>query len=241
MIATRTRFILLLLASTLLAACAATTPDVSVAPSLNEPPASEPDTTADPCVPGFVCSGELLPGEYRSTSTGATVTFALAGAGWSGSEDIPGEGFALFNDAVGGTHGISVVAYDGEVYTDVCSGGPREQIGGVPSDLIRFIATVEGVQAEAPGPATVGGQSAFRLDLTTDSPCPDDQDFMWLWGFPEGRDFHLNDAERARVYALETGGATIVIVIEAFPDADYDLLLQKADEVLATMTIGPGS
>ena len=184
-----------------------------------------------------MCGADLVPGDYTSTSTGASITFTLAAEGWSGSEDIQGEGFALFNDAVGGQHGISVVAYDGEVFADVCSGGPKEMIGAAPADFIAFLAGVEGVTAEEPVDTTVAEHNAIRLDLTTVSPCPDDR--MWLWTFRENRDFHFNDAERVRVYAVDAGGTTVIILIEAFPEADYAVLLHKAEEVIASMTITP--
>jgi hypothetical protein len=238
--AARTRLPPVLLIAVLIGACTAASSsslETSLGPSTSEAPAASAlgEPTPKPCIPGFVCGAELVPGDYTSTSSGPTITFTLAGEGWSGSEDIQGEGFALFNDAVGGGHGISVVAYDGEVFTDVCSGGAKETIGAAPGDLITFLAGVEGVQAEEPVETTVGGRPAIQLDLTTVSPCPDDR--MWLWTFPNDRDFHVNDAERVRVFALDAGGWTVIIVIEAFPDADYDVLLQKADEVIATMTI----
>jgi hypothetical protein len=62
---------------------------------------------------------------------------------------------------------------------------------------------------------------------------------MWLWPLPEHGDFHLDDGERARVYEVDAGCDTVVIVIEAFGEANYDVLLEKADEVFATMTITP--
>jgi hypothetical protein len=195
-----------------------------------------------PCVPGFVCGAALAPGEYRSTSTGAIITFTLAGEGWSGREDTPGtvrgDGFALFNDAVGGQHGIGVYAYAGEVFTDVCS---PETTATAAMDFITFLAGVDGVQADEPVVTEVGGRPAIRLDLTTDSPCNDLEfgDRMWLWPLPVHFDFHLNDSERVRVYAVDAACTTVAIVIEAFEDTTWDILLEKAEEVIATMTIAP--
>jgi len=197
-----------------------------------------------PCVPGFVCGGALVPGDYASTSTGANITFTLTGEGWSGLEDtpgdIPGDGFALFNDAVGGRHGIGIYAYAGEVFTQVCS---DETTGTAATNFVTFLAAVEGVSAEEPVPTQVGGRPAIRLDLTTDSPCFDptlgDPTRMWLWPLPVHRDFHLNDGEHVRVYAVDAACVTVAIVIEAFPEAKFEILLEKAEEVIATMTIAP--
>jgi hypothetical protein len=175
-----------------------------------------------------------------------TITFTLVGEGWSGLEDSPGDGFALFNEAVGGPHGISVVSYSGEVFSELCSPEPTEMIGPKAADLIAFLAAVEGVDAGDPVDTTAGGLPAIRLDLTTVSPCndPDIGDRMWLWTLPTSGDFHFNDAEQVRVYAIDAGNVVVAIVIEGFPevagpDADYDVLLQKAEEVIATMVIAP--
>lgn len=207
----------------------------------NEPLCREVGETL-PCVPGFICGAALVPGEYTSTSTGAIVTFTLAGEGWSGLEDTPGDirgdGFALINDAVGGPHGIGMYAYAGEVFTQVCS---PASTATAAMDFITFLASVDGVQAEEPLPTQVGGRPAIRLDLTTDSPCNDPTfgDRMWLWPLPVHVDFHLNDDERVRVYAVDAACVTVAIVIEAFPGSNYDVLLEKAEEVIATMTIAP--
>jgi len=211
--------------------------------------ASEPlcqEVGEAPCVPGLVCDAALVPGEYSSTSTGANITFTLTGEGWSGLEEdtpgeVPGDGFALSNEAVGGRHGIGVHAYAGEVYTQVCSG---EATGTAVTDLVTFLAAVEGVHAEEPVATQVGGRPAIRLDLTTDSPCfnpdlRDDPDRMWLWPLPVHGDFHFNDGEQVRVYAVDAACVTVAIVIEAFPEANFDVLLEKAEEVIATMTIAP--
>lgn len=246
----RMRLLPLLLVILLIAACTAGSSSPSAETSLEPSPSeaaveSEPqpgESTAPPCDPGVVCSGPLLPGEYTSTSTGATVTFTLAGEGWSGLEDLPGDGFGLFNDAVGSTrtHVISVVAYLGEVFSEVCSPDATETIGSTGDDLLAFLATVEGVQRGAALNQQIGGLPTTGMDLTTVSPCNDTNfgDRMWLWVLPTSGDYHFNDAERVRVYAVDAGSATVVIVIEGFPDADYEVLLEKAEEVIATMEFG---
>jgi len=197
-----------------------------------------------PCVPGFVCGAALAPGVYTSTSTGANITFTLTGEGWSGVEDtpgdVPGDGFGLSSDAVVGIHGISVFRYFGEVYTQVCS---PENVGTAAPDFITFLMNTDGVQAEEPVTTQVGGRPAIRLDLTTDSPCnnsdPRIGDRMWLWPLPVHGDFHFNGGEHVRVYSVDAACVTVAIVIEAFVPSSYSVLLDKAEEVLATMTIAP--
>lgn len=244
----RGRLLPIVLVSALVSACAAAgspSTGVSQEPSATaeptKPQGSAPvEPTPKPCDPGFVCGAELAPGDYTSTSTGANITFTLAGEGWSGLEDTPGDGFALFNTAVVGGHGISVVAFSGEIFSEVCSPVQTETIGSSAADFIAFLTAVEGVEAEAPVDVEVGGRPAIRMDLATDSPCTD-PDRMWLWTLPVHGDFHFNDAEKVRVFAIDAGSATVLIVVEAFFDADYPGLLQKTDEVIASMTITPTS
>lgn len=209
------------------------------------PPAS-PSATVSPSAslsevsaPKKFTIGPLVAGTYTSDWAGPTITFTLPESGWQGDKLLMGEGFVLTNTTVGGGHGISVVSYSGDVYTDVCSEAQTEAIGIGAADLIDHLAGLNGVQAQPPVSTTVGGYPAVQLDLTTVSPCGT-PDRMWLWAtLPGHRDFHFNDGEHARVIAVDTGGATIVVVIEAFPGADYDLLIAKATTLLETMTLEP--
>jgi hypothetical protein len=108
-------------------------------------------------------------------------------------------------------------------------------------DFVSFLAGRDGIQAEQPVETQVGGRPAVRLDLTTGSPCndPEFRTRLWLWPLPMHGDFHLDPNEQVRVYAVDAGCLTVALVIEAFPGANYDVLLAKAEEVLATMTIQP--
>lgn len=243
--AARSRLLLIALVAALASACAAASPspsiEVSQEPSASaeatKPQGSAPvEPSAKPCVPGFVCNAELAPGDYTSTSTGATITFSLTGDSWSGLEDTDQDGFALFTTDAAAAHGISVVVFTGGIFSEVCSPDQTETIGSSPADFIAFLSAVEGVAAEAPIDVEVGGRPAIRVDLTTDSPCTD-PDRMWLWTLPVHGDFHFNDNEKVRVFAIDAGSVTVLIVVEAFLDADYPVLLQKTDELIATMTI----
>jgi hypothetical protein len=188
-----------------------------------------------PCDPGFVCSGTLEPGDYTSTSIGPTISFTLD-EGWRGDEDTPGAGFALLRTGIPGSHAMSVVSYSGEIFDEVCDPSQTSTIGASPAEFVDWLAGVEGVNAEAPVETEVGGRPAVQLDLTTESPCTE-PDRMWLWVVPVFGDFHFNDGETARVFAVDGGTATVIIVIEAYPNADFAQVLEAAETVLATMTI----
>jgi len=225
----------------LLAACALT---ASVTPSPSPLATPEETISASPspvsCAP-VVCDGPLAAGDYVSDTTGAHIEFTLNEHDWSGLEDVQGVGFALFLADVG-THAISVAKFAGEILTDACSPDATSTIGTTPAEFMAFLAARHGVTASAPVEVEVGGRPALQVDLTTevDAACmAADNERIWLWTLPAGRDFYFEDAEPARVIAVDGGSATVIIVIEAFPDADYDHLLDHATEVIETMVIEP--
>ena len=227
----------------LLAGCA---PSASVTPSpspiatLGESIAGIPSPAA--CDPGVVCDGPLAAGDYVSDTTGAHIEFTLDDHDWSGLVDIQDVGFALFLADVGGGHGVSVASYSGEIFTDACSSEATSTIGASPADFMTFLAARTGVTASDPVEVEVGGRPALQVDLTTeiDAACEaTGGGRIWLWVLPVVGDFHFNDAETARVIAVDGGSATVIIVIEAFPDADYDHLLDHAMEVVESMVIEP--
>jgi hypothetical protein len=189
-----------------------------------------------------VCDGPLAAGDYVSDTTGAHIEFTLDEHDWSGLADTPGDGFALFLADVRGGHGVSVVSYTGGIFTDACSSEATSTIGTTPADFMAFLAERTGVTATEPVEVEVGGRPALQMDLTTevDAACEaTGMGRIWLWTLPVHGDFHFNDAETARVIAVDGGSATVIIVIEAFPDADYDHLLDHAMEVVETMVIEP--
>ncbi|MEK6191891.1 MAG: hypothetical protein AABM41_06155 [Chloroflexota bacterium] len=227
----------------LLAACApsaSVTPSPSPLPTLEESIAGIPSPAA--CDPGTVCDGPLAAGDYVSDTTGAHIEFTLDDHDWSGLVDIQDVGFALFLADVGGNHAVSVVSYSGEIFTDACSSEATSTIGTTPADFMTFLAARTGVTASAPVEVEVGGRPALQVDLTTemDAACEaTGGGRIWLWVLPVVGDFHFNDAETARVIAVDGGSATVIIVIEAFPDVEYDHLLDHATEVVESMVIEP--
>ena len=238
----RLRWTAALGAALLVAACTGTPSPTPVATSTPSPVPAETDSEPTPvaCASGAVCDGPLAAGTYTSTTTGAKIKLELDG-GWSGQADIEGAGFALLLDDITGAHGVSVAAFGGEIFTDACDPSQTSTIGTAAADFVEFLRARDGVVAGEPVQLQVGGRPALQVDLTTELPpdCAEGPQRIWLWVLPVVGDFHFNDAETARVIAVDAGSTTVVIVIEAFPDADYDHLLERAMEVVGTMTIEP--
>jgi hypothetical protein len=246
--AARLRLLSIPLIALLLAGCASTS---SSSPTTSQPveasaPASVPGSqVAEPslasCDPGTICTGALAPGDYTSTGTGASISFSLTDGSWSADADTPGVGFALYLQDPGGPAGITVAPWAGVIFSDPCSPEPKETIGTAPADLMGVITGFDGVTADTPTNVTVGGLPGLMVNLTTSGPCPDSGGKLWVFETSGGATFNLRDATQARIYAVDAGSFTIVIAIEALGDADYETLLQKASEILATLVIAPGS
>lgn len=242
--AARMRLLPLFVVVALAAGCAAgssPSTEVSLEPSPSEdavesePAASEPGGSDAALCPPAVCDGPAAPGDYSSTSAGATISFTLAGQGWSGLADFPGEGFALFHDSAGnGQYGIWVAPVQGTVWSDVCGPPDTRTIGTSAAEFLAYLSAVEGITAGDPVNLSVGGKPAMQMDLTAASPC--DGPRMWLFVLPVHVAFYFDDGDVVRVWAVETGSGLVAIMVDAPADA-YDALLAKAGELLATMTI----
>jgi hypothetical protein len=228
----------------LLAACqpsASASPSVSPSFSPSHEEHSEPPSEQATCDPGVICDGPLAAGDYVSETTGARIEFTLDDHDWSGLEDTEGDGFGLFLADVG-THAISVVSFSGEIFTDACSPDATSTIEATSTAFMTMLTTRTGVTATAPIEVEVGGRPALQTDLTTtiDAACEaTGAGRIWLWTLPVHGDFHFTDEETARVIAVDGGSATVILVVEALPDVEWDHLLGHFTEVVETMTITP--
>lgn len=255
-----TRLRLLVLVSLVLAACSGTPEASAVADTDSTPLAAptnsqsvEPEPTREdsgppsfpPCEEGAVCGGPAA-GEFTSTSTGATITFTVPDDGWQGQQDLDGAGFAIFREDGGGYAGISVTSFSGEVFAQSCNSfDDVVQIENSTEAFMAWIREREGITASEPADVTVGGRPALQVDVTIELPpeCTEPP-WIWLWSLPVVGDFHLNDGETARLYAVEAVEAadtTVLIVVEAFEGVDWEPFLASAMTILEGMEIDAGS
>jgi hypothetical protein len=239
----------LLLVATLLSACA--TDDGSASASPSEPDESAAQSGSQAASPSDSANGDpeplpaggegpipIPPARYVSETTGASVTFELTDDTWRGLEDLPDVGFALLRE-FGTLASLSVVAFDGEVFSDPCDPAAEPTtIDDGAAAFVDWLASVPGVEAQAPTETTVGGMPAVVMDLTTALPAEcDEPPWIFLWVLPTVGDFHFGDAETVRVWAVDTEGGTVALVAEANEGVDTDAFLSAVDDILATMTI----
>jgi len=115
-------------------------------------------------------------------------------------------------------------------------------IGATPADLMAMMAERHGLYTSEVTELEVGGRPALLMDLTVtvDPECMQTGGGrIWLWTLPVQGDFHFVDHEQARVIAVDGGSATVILVVEAGPDVDWDHLLEHFTELVETMTISP--
>jgi hypothetical protein len=220
--------------------------EAAVASEVSEPsPTASREHEAPPslpaCDPESVCDGPIA-GEFTSTSTGAMITMTIPDDGWVGQRDIPGVGFGVFREDLGDYTGISITSFSGEVFAEACDpNAGTAQIDTAPEAFIAWLSEREGITAGEPIETTVGGQPAVSVDVTSELPeaCTEPP-WIFLWTLPEVGDFHLNDQETARIYAVEAADATVLIVVEAFPGADWEAFLPQAEAIIQAMEIDAG-
>lgn len=213
-------------------------PPTAAAPSASEGSISEPAPSEPTCEPGTVCSGELQPGTYTSTTLGPTITFEL-GPGWQGFPDIADVGFGMIRNDLGNASGISVTWFPGTVFEPGCDPQASE-IEAAPRPFVDWLAAHPDLEATAPAPVTVAGVDGWMIDVNSSVPAEcTEPPWIFLWELPTVGDFHLADDEQARLILLDAGDLTIAIVAESYPGSDHVGLLELTDAILSTMTITP--
>jgi hypothetical protein len=131
---------------------------------------------------------------------------------------------------------MTVMRFPGEVFTNQCEVGSTEPLAGADA-LVEWLEDHDGLKVAQVAPTEIAGRPATQLDATTRVPdvCPDP--VMFLWPLPVSREFHFNDGETVRLLVVELEQFSLVIVLEAFPDADPDEFFARAQAVLDTMKI----
>jgi hypothetical protein len=210
----------------------------TAAPTTTPPASPRTAPPASPDGPLAVVGGDLRPGRYRSTTTGLTVEFELAEAGWIGAEDIPETGFALVRPGIEG--GVTVTHFPGEVFSEPCSPDATEPIDASAEAFVGWLAAHPELDAAEPEATTLGGHPATQLDVSAavGEECPDFPR-IWLWVLPTVGDFHLDEGEAARFIAADVGETTLVVVIETFDPSQQDALLEASEPLLDSMTVAP--
>lgn len=222
----------------------APTPSAAATATATTLPAGTPPP---PCDTGVICDGGSMTGTYTTHSLDITVGFTLTGDGWIGGGDENLDGFRISRGDVGGSHAIAVTGWGRKWATDPCLPFGTTGVDATVAAFATRLTGTAGIVVEGESVSrTVADWPATQVDLTVASQCPD-AGTLYPWTSEAGHRYELADGLRARVIAFRvelprTLGLVplvkfIVVVVEAGPGADLELLLQKADELLETLTI----
>ena len=99
----------------------------------------------------------------------------------------------------------------------------------VAATISRF-AEIEGVDAGAPSAVTIGGAPGQRIDLRVSA-----SDVVLVPGLCDRYELEPND--RVRAYAVDVGGRTVTILVEA-PAAEFESFVAVAQRVLESVRWG---
>ncbi len=218
--------------------CASPADSVAPSASLSASPRSAPtasesadvETGAPPSVgaspadgDGELCAKEFEPcpipaGRYTTGAFEHPFTFTIDGDDWTNDRNWP--------------HGGSMTKAGADSFlwaSGVVSGRVGEEtidIGPAPADFIAHLGKFDGFTVSEPVPVTLDGVSGSQLDvLSNDVQAPG----MFL--LPEDA-FNLAPNEKARFLVLDKDGATVILFIESFDAATFDVFMADVGQPL---------
>lgn len=219
----------LLVASLLLAGCAATSAESSGQSPRPESSSAEQAATSCPYPHGGTCLGDLEGGTYTTKTFQPTLSYSVAEPGWVNEEDLSGN-FLIFRDSDPQTGPIGG-SYVG-VYRDVraaaqnCEEEAEAGIGQKPAELAAWLGTLPGVIDSVPEPVTVGGLDGVAVDLRLDpawtGSCP------WSGGYPVTALIIGNGV--SLLHHVLTGGISIRLYLLEFEDGNVAVEVTSVDE-----------
>lgn len=198
------------------------------------------------------CLGDLEAGDHVSSQFTPFIRFAewtykygrfgyTVPDGWT----TPEEGktfYVLAKQATGEDDAIwllsDIVAHAQDVACP--EGGAEAGIGRTASALSAWLATLPGLTATPPQPASVGGLSGFTLDVSVAGSwkrsCPGDTTptvALFADAAGPGHDFKLQGNGQMRLLLLDLGdGRTLLIDVWALDKATFDVLVAEAMPVV---------
>lgn len=157
--------------------------------------------------------GPLAAGEYLTELFRPRLSFTLVSGGWSAPNGEQPRHLLLLRRR---EPGALALAFD--------SGAAGESVAAT----IARLSSIPSTRANAPTPVVVGGASGQRIDVVSD-------DQVTVPGLAEH--YELEPTDAVRIYAVDVGGRTLTIIIEA-PESELASFAADAEQVLATVQFG---
>jgi hypothetical protein len=205
------------------------------------PVASAQSPSPGPSPRSLPSSGPVEPGTYVSSTLGPSITFTID-EGWQAlGADHPDEGFLLLDEGImeGRLAGFTVTTVAGEVFADPCDMASVMAIEAGHDSVIGFLAANPALEPQGePEPTEVSGFAGQQLDVRASLP-PGCEEAAFLFPLPVSAEFHLTEGETARFIAFDVDDRTIVLIMETYPDVDFEWFVERATRVVDSMVIEP--
>jgi hypothetical protein len=196
---------------------------VSASPSETAAPSVSTTATASAsAAAGKLCAKEFeacaLPaGTYRAGPFEPGFTFTVDGDDWVNQRAWP--------------HGGGVTYTDGAFFwmTGPMSGmidDKAVKVGDAPEDMVKFLDLPKDWVVADPQPVTVDGVNGVSVDTVTGPKAR-----PGLLTFPEDA-FNTDPKEKIRWIVLDKDGKTVVFLLDAFKEADFDAVSARVQPVL---------
>jgi len=214
----------------LLAACSAT-PASPSQPSTSAPTGAsvtptltvKPEPTAAPSGPIAIRVGPAPAGTYTTTTFKPTLEFRLPTDGWSFFFKDDDDEMALGNSDVELTGGRVASVLDSTTHAIVSA----------PDDLVAWLASHPGFEAELPQPATVGGIAGQSIDVTNTGTVDID-----IFAYPTGN-LRISAGTSARVWVLPYDGPDLAFCGFS-PSTKFQQALPILQPIIDSIVINPG-
>jgi len=205
------------------AVTASSVPSVSSEAPIASPPSSP---TASPTVSvGTLCAKDFQPcdipaGTYSSAPFSPAFTFTITAPAtnnraWPHGGDVTGDKGGLF-----WASGITGAATEKGPVT----------LGPAPADFIAFLSKPKGWVVSKPVPVTIGGVAGQQVDVATRK-----LGIRAVFTIPEDA-FNVDPGEKIRYLVLAKDGTTVVLMVDAFKEKDFEAVLALEQPILDSIT-----
>ena len=194
-------------------ATASASPSAAVTPSQPAPIAAEGLCATDqqPC--------PIDAGTYTTLPFVPAFTFTVDD-GWSSDR--------LFADGGQVSKGNAAFVWASGVETGMAN-GEEVEIGPSVDDFITHLERFDGWDLTAPIEVVLGGESAVQIDVTTnDTAAPG----IYL---VKADAMNLTEGEKARFLLLDLDGITVILILDAYAEADFDAFVAATEPLVASI------
>lgn len=169
---------------------------------------------AAPFAPCDLAAGTYyaLPFEFKFTVT--------VDSGWTNNRNDPDAGEISIPD-FGGLNWFAGVP-EGSI------GDAIFPIGPDPDDLVDFLKAHPNLEASDPKTAEIDGVTGMRIDVRVR------EDTIGLLLLPDSS-LNLGKGQMVRIYALDQGGTTVVLLLQVARERDYEAFLARAKPILRSI------